>query len=145
MPKLQGPLRLYNMFPRVFKDFVAMKEYVVKIAKMGFNAVWLNPLQEVTDLSVAREIFARNIIPIDEMVSGSLYAAKSFEKLNKEFIRYKKDDSEEEIQRKGEQQLKELIAEIKAYGMVPMFDLVLNHVAADSDLVKKYEDRGFFK
>lgn len=142
MPKLLEPLRLYNMFPRDFKDFVAMKEYVVEIAKMGFNAVWLSPLQEVSDFKFkrGREINARNVVPIDVEVSGSLYAAKSLDRLNKEFIRYDKDDSEEEIQRKGDEQLTALVDEIRAHHMIPMFDLVLNHVAINSELITRYPD-----
>lgn len=139
MPKLNGALRLYNMFPRSFKNFDAMRDYIKEIAAMGFNAVWLNPLQEVSEEQIIRYeegIFARKTIPIDDKVSGSLYASKDLQKLNKEFIDYSPNDSEEEIQRKGEEQLKKLVAEIKRCGMVPMFDLVLGHVAKDSDLVK---------
>lgn len=145
MPKLQEPLRLYNMFPRSFRDFVAMREYVTDIAAMGFNVVWLNPLQEVTECETKdAEGGARNVIPVDDKIVGSLYAAKSFVRLNKEFIRYDEGDSEEEIQRKGKEQLKALVAEIKDQGMVPMFDLVLNHVAADSELLEQHKDDGFF-
>jgi hypothetical protein len=42
------------MFPRVFPNFVAMREYVVEVAKMGFNAVWINPLQAVTNCEVEK-------------------------------------------------------------------------------------------
>jgi len=104
--------------------------------------VWLSPLQEVSDFKFkrGRGLNARKVIPIDAEVLGSLYASKSLDRLNKEFIRYSEDDSEEEIQRKGDEQLTALVDEIKARNMIPMFDLVLNHVAADSELIMRYPD-----
>ncbi len=62
---------------------------------------------------------------------GSIYATKSFKALDRRFISFDEDDEEDEIRAKGEEQLKALVAEIKRQGMVPMFDLVLNHVAID--------------
>jgi alpha-amylase len=49
-PPLQEPLRLYNLFPPCFKNFEEMRDYVAQIKKMGFNAVWINPVQKASEV-----------------------------------------------------------------------------------------------
>lgn len=116
------PLLIYNQFPRVWNmKFEAMTKYVPKIRELGFNVVWVNPFFESSDASVKRinEFTGEKLD-----VKGSLYAMK----LDDLPIKLKLKDTEESI--------KIYTRRVKDNGMVPIFDLVLRHIAKDSAIIK---------
>ncbi|OGT45890.1 MAG: hypothetical protein A3E83_02255 [Gammaproteobacteria bacterium RIFCSPHIGHO2_12_FULL_41_20] len=43
-------LRCYNMFPTQFGRIDNMTAYLPQLREMGFNAVWINPIQIAGDI-----------------------------------------------------------------------------------------------
>lgn len=39
-------MRCYNMFPRQFSNINEMRAYLKKVHDMGFDGVWVNPIQQ---------------------------------------------------------------------------------------------------
>lgn len=115
-----GPILIYNQYPRVWNmDFRAMASYVPKIKELGFNVVWVNPFFQSSDTNVRRlNKFTGEALD----VKGSLYGMKL-----DAFCRPELQDSPENIVA--------YTSTVKENGMIPIFDLVLNHVAKDSKLV----------
>jgi hypothetical protein len=110
-PQQVDAMRLYSLIPSVSGTIADWSTELTKIKAMGFNTVHLLPLTTLdTSLSPysARELFA-----VD---SG--YLAKG-------------------PVRDGLSQLEEFIDNAKALDIHLCFDLVLNHVGANSDMVKR--------
>lgn len=152
-PKGNGKLLLYNAYPRNYSTFSEAIHDLKRIGKdgLGFNAVWLNPLNAASNLIVKR----LNVLTYqEEEVKGSLYAARDFSRLNTDLF----TDFDEEIQAdvndgnpahytpKEQSLLKKYTDTARENGLRPIFDLVLNHVALDSPLVtgtcKYFQDKG---
>ena len=50
-----GTLLIYNQFPRSYgMDLSKMKDDLERISKMGFNCVWINPIQKASDTAIVR-------------------------------------------------------------------------------------------
>ncbi len=113
---------IFNMFPRYFKSIDDWPGIVPHVAKMGFNWIFVNPFHETG-------------------FSGSLYAIKNYYQLNPLFLKKGQDTSDF-------RPLKKMIATCNDASINFMMDLVINHTAFDSTLVKtnpfwyKYDEQG---
>lgn len=138
-----GILRCYNLFPRQFPNIDAMRLHLTEVAAMGFNVVWINPIQQTG------EVF---LFPVDKnngvwegnKAKQSLYAMKDPLYIDRHFSvapRTKEGDlacSPQEALALDMQALKAFTAAAKNLGLRPIFDLVMNHVAADAPLCQQY-------
>jgi starch synthase (maltosyl-transferring) len=103
---------MYNLFPRYFTAIDEWSSAIPAIAAMGFNALFVNPFHETG-------------------FSGSLYSIKDYFRLNPLFLRKGQDPSDFKP-------LKRFVADCKASGLDLIMDLVINHTAADSPLIKEH-------
>lgn len=129
-----GILRLYNMFPRNYANIDAMTADLPRIRAMGFSHVWLNPLHEPT--GVEKKKWPEGT---PNGLKGSLYSMRDPYMINPDFSVVpegeRADMTREEIWEKDKAALKRFTAKATELGMVPMFDLVLSHIAPDSPIV----------
>jgi starch synthase (maltosyl-transferring) len=110
--KQRQKMIIYNLFPLLAGRFTEWEKHLVRAAQMGFNWVFVNPIQLTGS-------------------SGSLYAIADYFQLNPLFVDLKS-------KRKPEQQLKETIKIAENLGLKMMIDLVINHCSVDSDLLKTH-------
>lgn len=106
------PLYIYNLFPKLYKNTKEWEKAIPKIANMGFNSIYINPIHYPG-------------------FSGSLYAPKDYYKYNPLF--FSKDKPEEE-------QLKDFINTCNENNIEVFMDLVINHTAFDSVLIEEHKD-----
>ncbi|MCK5706339.1 MAG: alpha-amylase [Candidatus Aureabacteria bacterium] len=104
------PVIIYNLFPRLVGNIEKWGDHINRIAKMGFNWIYINPFHYPG-------------------FSGSLYAPKDYYAFNPIFIEDDKD---------GFKQLSEFNEKCMKKGIKVMMDLVINHSASDCVLVKKH-------
>ena len=105
-------LRLYNQYPGSYLSFEHMVEDLPRIAAMGFKQVWVNPFYETCKVNK----FMPHKIDCP-------YAMKDHTKLNSE---YGADFDD----------VAEYTKTARELGLVPIFDLVANHVAIDHPFVE---------
>ena len=110
---MKSPL-IYNIYPRLAGTIVEWSEHFDRIASMGFDWVYFNP------------IFYPGF-------SGSVYAVKDFDRLDPLIL---PEGSESDALH----ELTPVLARAKAAGLRPMIDLVINHTAKDSDLVTEHPE-----
>ncbi|MBI4478667.1 MAG: alpha-amylase [Acidobacteria bacterium] len=110
MNGLEGP-RIYNLFPLLAGPFPAWKSHLERARQMGFNWIFLNPIQRTG-------------------VSGSLYSIADYYGLNPLLV-----DSGDGP---ADQQFRAMIGQVHKFGMKLMIDLVINHTASDSPLVSQH-------
>ncbi|HAJ80482.1 MAG TPA: alpha-amylase [Fibrobacteres bacterium] len=101
---------IFNLFPRYFSTVDEWSGIIPHASRMGFNWIYVNPFHEVG-------------------YSGSLYAIKNYYRLNQFFLKSGADPSDWHPLRK-------FVAACKTAGCSVMMDLVINHTAFDSVLVK---------
>jgi len=101
---------IFNLFPRYFPTIDDWAPSALHAAGMGFNWIYVNPFHETG-------------------YSGSLYAIKNYYQINPLFLKPGQDLSDW-------RPLKKFIAACKNAGCDVMMDLVINHTAFDSVLVK---------
>jgi starch synthase (maltosyl-transferring) len=104
-----GP-RLYNLFPTLAGPISQWPAHFDRIAAMGFDWVYVNPIHETGG-------------------SGSLYAVSDYYRLNP-LLRGDDSRSDDEI-------VRDAVAAAAARGLSTMFDLVINHTANDSALTRE--------
>jgi starch synthase (maltosyl-transferring) len=102
-----GP-RVYNLFPTLAGAMAQWPGHFDRIAAMGFDWVYLNPIHAVGG-------------------SGSLYAVADYYRLNP-LLRGSEERPDAEI-------VRTMVAAARSRGLAVMLDLVINHTAADSPLV----------
>ncbi|MBW2732138.1 MAG: alpha-amylase [Deltaproteobacteria bacterium] len=102
---------IYSLFPRLAGTMPQWLEHSARAAEMGFNWIHLNPLHYPG-------------------FSGSLYAVKDFYRLNPLFVPKGCEDPMEELRR--------TIDAMHEQGLLVMMDLVVNHTAKDSPLIKDH-------
>lgn len=107
-----GP-RIYNLFPRLFGTISAWQTQLERIAAMGFDWVFVNPIQYPG-------------------FSGSLYAVKDYYALNPAFVG---DDP-----RPSAEIVADFTAAAEQAGLKVMLDLVINHTARDCPLTESHPD-----
>lgn len=140
-------LACYNLFPRNYDSLGAMKDDIDRVASMGFNAVWINPLCEVGEVAqpdwekfqVTRKSDGKGKGRLPDAKPGSgkirsLYATFDPFSINHEFADDKSDPYNED---KKLASLKALTGTIAFKGMTPMCDVAFSHMAVDSDCIKK--------
>lgn len=103
---------IYNLFPLLVGKFMNWEKHLIRASDMGFNWIFVNPIQYPG-------------------FSGSLYSIKDYFSFNPLFI----DEGDE---REPEKQVKEVNNKAEKLGLKMMVDLVINHCAVDSDLVKEH-------
>ncbi|MFN3918680.1 MAG: alpha-amylase family glycosyl hydrolase [Methylohalobius sp.] len=107
-------MRIYNLFPLLVGPFSAWPPHLERAASLGFNWVFVNPIQQPGR-------------------SGSLYSIKDYFKINPVFVDPKSTKSPED-------QVRETVAFAESLGLKMMQDLVINHCAYDSPLVKQHPE-----
>jgi starch synthase (maltosyl-transferring) len=111
-PANDDPLLIYNLFPRYFKCIDDWSTALPAISEMSFNSVFINPVHSTG-------------------LSGSLYAVKDYYRLNPLFLKQGQDPEDWAPVRR-------FLASCDEKGLLVIVDLVINHTAFDSDLVKKH-------
>ncbi len=106
-------LRIYNLFPTLAGTIRDWKEHLPRIARMGFNAVYVNPFHYPG-------------------FSGSLYAVKDYYRLNPRFRGGEPGDDDALLHR--------FTDAARGHGLRVIMDLVVNHTSKDSDLVVSHPD-----
>jgi starch synthase (maltosyl-transferring) len=105
----QKGLIIYNMFPRILGNIANWYRYVDHAAEMNFNTIYINPFHYPG-------------------FSGSLYAPKDYYDFNPLFLDRKN----------GNKQLIEFCQYVHSKEMRIIMDLIINHTAIDSVLVKEH-------
>jgi starch synthase (maltosyl-transferring) len=105
---------IYNLFPLLAGPFPKWTPHLERAADMGFNWVFVNPIQYPG-------------------FSGSLYSVKDFCRFNPLVI-------DQTSNKSPEAQAKEVISTAKKLGLNMMIDLVINHCAIDSELLKQHRE-----
>ena len=106
-------MKIYNLFPLLGGQFKDWNQHIERASAMGFDWIFINPVQKTGH-------------------SGSLYSISDYFQLNPLLV-------DKSSRKKPETQLKETIQQAeKKYGVRFMIDLVINHCAIDSDIVKKH-------
>ncbi len=104
---------IYNLFPLLIGSIPRWEEHLDRIVGMGFNWVFLNPIQNVG-------------------LSGSLYAVKDYFTINPLFHPESGQDPDAA--------LAHFLKEAQKRGLKVMLDLVINHTAIDSPLVEEHPE-----
>lgn len=107
-------MKIYNLFPLLAGPFSDWQPHLERAAGMGFDWVFVNPIQQPG-------------------MSGSLYSVSDYFKINKTLL-------QPGSRKRPETQVKEMTAQAKGLGMCMMIDLVINHCAIDSTLVKEHPE-----
>ena len=103
---------IYNLFPLLAGKFSEWGSHLQRASEMGFNWVFVNPIQAPG-------------------FSGSLYSVKDYFAFHPLLV-----DSESGSP--PEEQVKDVVRTAGDYGLHMMVDLVINHCAVDSDLLKEH-------
>jgi starch synthase (maltosyl-transferring) len=103
---------IYNLFPLLAGPFTHWDSHLERAASMGFTHVFVNPM--------AYPGF-----------SGSLYSIKDYFGYHPLLI-----DNDSKLT--AEQQVLKMMTKAKKLGLVMISDLVINHCAIDSDLIKEH-------
>ena len=111
------PPLIYNLFPRLVGPTTRWAEHARRAREMEFEWLYLNPWQYPG-------------------FSGSLYSIKDFRRLNPLFLPAGADPASLEP-------LRYALRQVRRLGMKPVMDLVVNHTAKDSPLVR--ERPGWFR
>lgn len=105
---------LYNIFPLLAGPFERWDEHFKRAATMGFNWVYVNPIQKPGN-------------------SGSLYSIADYFQLNPALVDPANPVSPEE-------QCRHMVSQGKSSGLKLMIDLVINHTAYDSPLTREHSE-----
>src|SRR2546426_1669296 len=103
---------IYNLFPSLTGNVRDWTPHLIRAAEMGFNWVFLNPVQYPG-------------------YSGSLYSIKDYFRLNPLL-------ADGATPKECVAQFRAMAAEAAALGLNLMVDLVVSHCAFDSDLVQEH-------
>ena len=114
-----------------------MTHYLPVVHELGFNAVWVNPLQRTGDISNFIKRDKNNGISQDNEVSHSLYAMSDPLQIDYQFSVASEDNTPDEAFELNRTALQLFTRTARELGLVPMFDLVLNHMALDTPLVRE--------
>lgn len=109
-----GSALIYNLFPLLAGPFTRWTDHVRRAAEIGFNWLFVNPVQQVGR-------------------SGSLYAIADYFAFNPLLV-----DQESGLD--PAQQLRETIRAAEGAGLRVIADLVANHCAIDSELVSRHPE-----
>jgi starch synthase (maltosyl-transferring) len=105
---------IYNIFPLLAGRFSLWGEHFRRASEMGFNWVFVNPIQRPG-------------------YSGSLYSISDYFSFNPLL-------TDEKSKKSPADQVRNMIAEAQKCGLSIMIDLVINHCAFDSEITKKHPE-----
>lgn len=131
-----GIISCYDMYPTQFSNIRDMTSYLPVLHALGFNSVWINPIQFPGDLTGFFKTDKNNGVKTGNEVTGSLYAMSNPDLLNPLFGAPPEDPSEK-AKHLNKEDLQDFTQTARSLGIVPMFDLVLNHLAIDTPLYKQ--------
>src|SRR6476646_7966430 len=104
---------LYNLFPLLAGPFPRWNDHFKRAASMGFDWVFVNPIQQPG-------------------ASRSLYSIADYFGINPVLL--------DPAHASAEQQVREMTAGAHREGLKIMLDLVINHCAIDSPLVRQHPE-----
>jgi starch synthase (maltosyl-transferring) len=107
-------MKIYNLFPLLAGPFGDWKPHLERAAAMGFDWVFVNPIQRPGR-------------------SRSLYSIADYLHINPALLKPKGRKSPED-------QVRGMAAEARDLGLRLMIDLVVNHCAVDSELVRTHPE-----
>jgi starch synthase (maltosyl-transferring) len=107
-------MRIYNLFPLLAGRFDSWEPHLKRAKQMGFDWLFVNPLQRTGK-------------------SGSLYSISDYFDINPAFV-------DPKVKATGAEQAKAMIDRAHSLGLKVMMDLVINHCAYDSEVVKKHPE-----
>ncbi len=107
-------MMLYNLFPLLAGPFPAWGQHFSRATEMGFDWVFINPIQQPG-------------------ASGSLYSIADYFRINPAFLDVQSPCSPDD-------QVRQMTAQAHAGGLKIMVDLVINHCAVDSPLTREHPD-----
>lgn len=105
---------LYNLFPLLVGPFNRWSEHFARAAGMGFNWVYVNPIQQLGS-------------------SRSLYSIADYFQFNPALL-------DPASAAPPEAQCRQMIEQARAAGLKMMIDLVINHCAYDSPLTREHPE-----
>ncbi|MCL6583734.1 MAG: alpha-amylase [bacterium] len=105
---------IYNLFPLLAGKFTDWEKHLSRAAKMGFNWIFVNPIQRPGK-------------------SGSIYGIADYYDYHPLLI-------DEKSGQKPEEQVKDVLKTAEKLGLRVMVDLVINHCSVDSDLLKLHPE-----
>ncbi len=114
-PSQKQKMHIYNLFPLLAGKFSNWGGHMKRAAGMGFNWIFVNPIQEPGP-------------------SGSLYSISDYFSINPVFLDGKDGDSP------AEEQVKAVVEEARGLGLRMMTDLVVNHCSTGSALLKTHPE-----
>ncbi len=133
-------LRCYNMYPRQYDDLTTMRDDIGRIKDMGFNAVWVNPLNEVGEIPQpdwTKYNADNNLLPeADKTVKHSLYATTNPYQINPEFAPKGID---------SQQAVKDFTKAARDADMAALCDVAFSHIALDSPYVTSKKTAHWFE
>ena len=106
-------MRIYNLFPLLAGPFKDWNTHLIGAAEMGFNWIFVNPIQKLGS-------------------SGSLCSIADYFAINPVLCSSGKQSPEDQV--------RTMIAEADKVGLGMMIDLVINHCAYDSELLHKHPE-----
>jgi len=107
-------MKIYNLFPLLAGPVGDWQPHLERAAAMGFDWIFVNPIQKLGR-------------------SGSLYSIADYRQINPALIKPRARKSPED-------QVRAMAETAKGLGLRLMVDLVVNHCAADSPLVKAHPE-----
>ena len=107
-------MRIYNLFPLLAGSVDRWQPHLQRASALGFDWVFVNPIQTPGK-------------------SGSLYSVKDYFSINPVLV-----DAESSVN--PEDQVRSVIQEAERLGLSMMVDLVINHCAYDSPLLKTHPE-----
>jgi starch synthase (maltosyl-transferring) len=107
-------MRLYNLFPPLVGPFNRWGLHLKRAAEMGFDWVFLNPIQRLG-------------------ASHSLYSIADYFRFNEEFLEPGNSESPEE-------QFQHVMNAARDSGLKVMIDLVINHCAIDAPVAREHPE-----
>ncbi|MBB1126231.1 alpha-amylase family glycosyl hydrolase [Thiospirillum jenense] len=107
-------MKIYNLFPLLAGDFSRWPPHLDRAAAMGFDWVFVNPIQQLGR-------------------SGSLYSIADYLAINPTFVTPNSDLTPDD-------QVRAVAAQAQSLGLGLITDLVINHCAIDSPLVTKHPE-----
>lgn len=107
-------MKIYNLFPRLAGPLNRWKPHLERAADMGFDWIFVNPVQKLGR-------------------SRSLYSIKDYFQIDPWLLNARSSKSPEE-------QLREIASQAESLGLGMIVDLVINHCAYDSTLLKQHPE-----
>lgn len=107
-------MKIYNLFPRLAGSLDRWEPHLERASALGFDWIFVNPIQETGK-------------------SGSLYSIRDYFAIDPTLLNPSSTQSPDD-------QVRAMIAAAERRGLSCMVDLVINHCAYDSPLLKEHPD-----